>query len=187
MGPGRADLDAKVVVAAGRLSPQKGFDLLVRAWAHVHETHPDWRLRIYGDGPRRAGLGRRIERLGLGDVVTLEGPSPDLGAELARASTFVLSSRFEGLPLVLLEAMSLGMAVVSFDCPTGPRDVVADRRNGLLVPPERIKALAAALVEVMDDPALRRTLAAGAVQTAADYRMEAIGPQWDALLTRPPS
>ena len=115
MGPGRADVDARTVLAAGRLTPQKGYDMLLQAWPAVAAEHPDWRLRICGDGKDRELLERLIGEAGVGDSVSLEGPARELASDMEQSSVFVLSSRHEGLPLVLLEAMSKGMAVVSFD------------------------------------------------------------------------
>jgi glycosyltransferase involved in cell wall biosynthesis len=182
MGAGRADLDAPVVLAAGRLSPQKGFDLLLQAWAQVAERHPGWRLRICGSGPLREPLAALIAELGLEASARLDRPASDLPAEMQRSAVFALSSRFEGLPLILLEAMSKGMAVASFDCPTGPDDLIDDHVNGLLVPREDVAGLAAALDELMSDRELRRRCGAAAVETAREYTMAAVGPEWDALL-----
>jgi glycosyltransferase involved in cell wall biosynthesis len=182
MGPGTADLDAKVIITAGRFTRQKGYDLLIPAFARVAERHPEWKLRIFGGGPERAALSALAEELGLDGTVTLEKPAADLATEMEQASIYVLSSRYEGLPLVLLEAMSKGMAAVSFDCPTGPADVVDDHVNGLLVPAQDSDALAAGMLELIEDAGLRRRCAAAAVQTAREYTMERVGPQWEALL-----
>ena len=95
---------------------------------------------------------------------------------------FVLSSRFEGFPLILLEAMSKGLPVVSFDCPTGPRELIENRRNGMLVADGDVDALAAGMREMIADPELRERLAAASVETVQAYSMQAIGPRWDALL-----
>jgi glycosyltransferase involved in cell wall biosynthesis len=181
LGGGSADLDERMVLAAGRLTPQKGFDLLVRAFAGISPAHPEWRLRICGEGRERETLRRLIDAQGLAGVVDLPGRR-DLGKEMAGASIFVLSSRLEGFPLVLLEALSMGMAVVSFDCPTGPRDIVEHERNGLLVPAGDVDALADAVGRVMVDEDLRRRIGAAGIETARAYGMDQIGPQWDALL-----
>jgi glycosyltransferase involved in cell wall biosynthesis len=101
---------------------------------------------------------------------------------MERASIYALSSRFEGFPLVLLEAMGKGMAPVAFDCPTGPADIIDDHRNGLLVPFKDVAALGAALLEMIEDEELRRRCGAAAVETARSYTMEAVGPMWDRLL-----
>jgi glycosyltransferase involved in cell wall biosynthesis len=182
MGPARADLSATVAFAAGRLTPQKGYDMLIPAWAQVVARHPEWRLRICGDGKDRGKLEALIREHGMEQAISLEGPARDIATDMERTSIFVLSSRHEGLPLVLLEAMSKGMAVVSFDCPTGPADVIEDRRNGLLVPPRDVDALAAAMIEMIEDEQLRRRCADGAIETARGYRMDAVGPRWEALL-----
>jgi glycosyltransferase involved in cell wall biosynthesis len=179
-GP-RADLSAPVVIAAGRLTRQKGFDMLIPAFGPVAAAHPGWRLRICGSGDLHDDLQRLIEERGLSDVIELPG-AQDLADEMAKASIFVLSSRFEGFPLVLLEAMSKGMAVVAFDCPTGPAEVVDDHRNGILVPAGDIDALSAGIDQLVQDEDLRRRCASAAVETARSYTMDAIGPRWDELL-----
>jgi glycosyltransferase involved in cell wall biosynthesis len=182
MGGPKADLSARTILAAGRVTPQKGFDLLIRAFGQVAPDHPDWHLRILGRGQQLEDLERLVDEHGIRSQVTLDPPSEDLGGEMSRASIYALSSRFEGFPLVLVEAMSKGMAVVAFDCPTGPADAIDDHRNGILVPPRDVDAYAAGLREMMDDEELRRRCGAAAVETARRYGMERIGPQWDALL-----
>jgi glycosyltransferase involved in cell wall biosynthesis len=174
----------KVVVAAGRLGRQKGFDMLVQAWAGVHEVHPDWQLHIFGAGKWRDKLATMIAERGLGDVVTLRGITRDLDGEFAKASVFVLSSRKEGLPMVLLEAMGAGLPVVSFDCPTGPADVVDHGVNGLLVPAEDVPGLAAGLSRMIENAGQRETFGAAARVTAADYEMPVVAGHWNDLFTR---
>jgi glycosyltransferase involved in cell wall biosynthesis len=180
LGGANADLGAKIVLAAGRLTPQKGFDMLIRAWAGVSPAHPDWKLRICGSGQHQERLKMQVTARGLTDSIEMPG-ARDLSEEMANASIFVLSSRYEGFPLVLLEAMSKGMAVVSFDCPTGPAEVIDDHRNGLLVTARSVKGLAAAISELIEDESLRRRVGPAAIQTARDYTIEAVGPRWEAL------
>ena len=176
-------LGAPLVVAAGRLAHQKGFDRLIDAFAQVADDHPAWRVRICGKGELREPLQRRIDGAGLTGRVELAGAVKDMGAAMAQASVFVLSSRSEGFPLILLEAMGKGLAPVAFDCRTGPADIVDDRRNGLLVPDGDVDALAAAMGEMMADEDLRRRCAAAARETVRAYDMAAaIGPRWEALL-----
>jgi glycosyltransferase involved in cell wall biosynthesis len=181
LGP-PSPLSEPVILAAGRLSRQKGFDLLIRAFAEVRARHPQWRLVICGGGGWRPRLEQLIDRLELGGAVSLPGPAEPLAREMERASVYALSSRFEGFPLVLLEAMAKGLAVAAFDCPTGPREVIDDHANGLLVAAGDVPAMAAALDELMRDAALRRRLAAAAVRTAQAFTIEAVGPRWEALL-----
>jgi glycosyltransferase involved in cell wall biosynthesis len=143
--------------------------------------HPEWTLRICGRGQLRGELRRMVADAGLGGVIELPGPR-DLADEMANASIFVLSSRFEGFPVVLVEAMSKGMAVVSFDCPTGPAEIIEDHRNGILVPSGDLAGLSVAITEFIEDEALRRRCAEAALETAAAYTMDAVGVRWENLL-----
>ncbi len=181
---GPADPSSPVVIAAGRLTNQKGFDRLVPAFEQVVRKHPDWTLRIYGSGQHGPRLRRMILDAGLHDHVFLMGQADRMGEELARGSIYVLSSRFEGLPMVLLEAMSKGLAVVSFDCPRGPADLITHGENGLLVPEGDVDALARGLLDLVEDEDARRRLGAAAVTTAAGYDADAVGRQWNDLLDR---
>ncbi|MFI1482381.1 glycosyltransferase family 4 protein [Streptomyces sp. NPDC020747] len=176
-----SDHRSKIAVAAGRLFPQKGFDLLIPAWARLVETYPDWQLRIYGSGEKKTELRELIEEHHLYNHVFLMGHTDRLDDELAKASFYVLSSRFEGLPMVMIEAMSHSLPVVSFDCPTGPSDVLTHGVDGLLVAPEDPDALADAMAKLMGDRALRADMGVAAVLTAASYGPDAVHPRWEAL------
>ena len=180
--PPRADLSAKRIFAAGRYTAQKGYDFLIPAFAPVAAAHPDWELKLCGRGKDTEKLRALIAQHGLEDRVTLAGPTDDVPGEMAQASIYALSSRYEGFPLVLIEAMSKGMACVAFDCPTGPADIVDDHRNGLLVPARDVEGLTAALMEMVSDEDLRRRCGDAAVETAERYTMAAIGPKWDEMM-----
>jgi glycosyltransferase involved in cell wall biosynthesis len=179
----RSPLRRPVAIAAGRLRRQKGFDRLVPAFARVARAHPDWELRICGRGPQRKRLERLVSKHDVRGNVELAGAVRSLDAELAGASIFILSSRFEGLPMVMLEAMSMGLPVVSFDCPTGPSELVDDGVNGILVPEGDVDALADAILALVEDPERRRRYGAAAAAKAEAFRMSTVGPQWAALLS----
>jgi glycosyltransferase involved in cell wall biosynthesis len=182
LGGGISALDAPVIVAAGRLQRQKGFDLLIDAFAPIADGHPQWEVRIYGGGPEKAALQRQIADRGLEGRVRLMGPTRELGAALAQGSVFVLSSRWEGFGLVIVEAMSRGLPVVSFDCPRGPSDIITEGRDGLLVPERDTTALGAAMERLIDDAAARKAMGAAALERARDYDGDAIAARWAALL-----
>ena len=172
-----------VILAAGRLARQKGFERLVRAFAAVAPEIAGWRLRICGAGPEAAALRQLAGELGVGRRVDLPGCVPDMALELSRASVFALTSRFEGLPMVLLEAMTAGLPIVAFDCPTGPGEVIDDGRDGVLVPDGDEDALAAALRALVADPGRRRALGEAAAQAAAEaYAPATVGRHWDRVL-----
>lgn len=145
----------KVFTAVGRLVPQKGFDLLIDAFAAVAGAHPDWILRIWGEGPDRAALEQQVMKRGMQGRIQLPGISDGPGSWIKSADAFVLSSRFEGWGLVLGEAMAAGIPAVSFNCHWGPAEMIADGQDGLLVPPGDPAALGAAMSRLMGDAALR--------------------------------
>lgn len=146
----RAPNDAPVVLAAGRLIPQKDFATLIEAFALLRRTRPA-RLLILGEGDLRAALTTHAARLGLANDVALPGFEPNLFSAMRAAQLFVLSSRFEGLPGVLIQAMACGTPVVSTDCPSGPHEVLEGGRWGRLVPVGNVAALAAAMGAALDD------------------------------------
>lgn len=177
----RSPLTATVAVSAGSLIQRKGFDLLVDAWRAVAAAHPDWTLRIYGVGAEADALGRRIADAGLAATVTLEGFEPDLAGRLDEASLFVLPSRREGMPMVLLEAMAAGLPVVAFDCPTGPADVLEGGRHGVLVPAGDVPALADGIARVLSDADERHRLAEAGATRVRDFDPLATARRWESL------
>ena len=171
------------LLAVGRLAPEKGFDLLIEAFAQAAPRHPGWNLVILGEGPLRADLERRIAERHLGARIAMPGFDAHVRRAMRRADLFVLSSRYEGFPNALLEAMTEGRACVSFDCNAGPRELIDHRKNGWLVPGGDAHALAAALDTLMDDAALRAQLGRRARDISATYSIAAILDQWNALVT----
>ncbi len=182
LGGPQAALDAPLVVAAGRLESQKGFDLLIEAWTRVAAAQPGWQLRIYGSGPRRDDLRRLILERELYDSVLLMGRTRRMGEAMSAASVFVLSSRFEGFGMVVVEAMSKGLPVVSFDCPRGPGEIIRAGEDGILVPAEDVGGLADGILALIEDEPRRRRYGAAAVENARTYAVPAIAERWEELL-----
>ncbi|WP_411280385.1 glycosyltransferase family 4 protein [Gemmatimonas sp.] len=169
------------IAAVGRLIPLKGFDTLLRAFALVRVTHPAWRLVICGEGPLRSALEAQRSALGLEDVVSLPGRTNAVDEVLAESAVFVLTSRYEGFPNVLLEAMACGCACVATDCDSGPSELLADDSLGLLVPVDDAVALAEALTRTLDDAAYRSRLGESARESTQRYAMAHILKAWDVV------
>jgi glycosyltransferase involved in cell wall biosynthesis len=166
----------------GRLEPQKGFDLLIRAYASVADSRPDWDLTILGEGGERRALEGLVARLGLSTRISLPGRDPEALGALRRSDLFVLSSRYEGFPNALLEAMACGVPVISFDCPSGPADIVSDGVDGRLVPAEDVDGLAAAIVELTGSEPLRLAFGAKGAEAAARYSVDRLARRWEEVL-----
>ena len=175
-----ADLSARTVLAVGRYTHQKAFDRLLRAWAAA-AVPEGWRLRIVGDGEEREALSSLVDTLGIGGTVLLDGPRADMDAVYREASILALSSRYEGLPMVLLEAQAYGLPAVAFNCQCGPSEVIADGKSGLLVPQGDIPALAKALETLMNNETLRREMGAEALADSRRWDKDMIMGQWTSL------
>jgi glycosyltransferase involved in cell wall biosynthesis len=170
------------LVAVGRLVHQKGFDLLLQAFAAIAAAHPEWTLTIWGEGEQRAALEALCAHLALVGRVQLPGLTERPGQWVEEADVFVLSSRYESFGNVITEAMVAGLPVIAFDCPWGPRDILRDGEDGLLVPPEDVDALAAAMRRLIVDADLRRRLGAAAAHNVRRFARDAIIAEWDALV-----
>ncbi|MBX9459775.1 MAG: glycosyltransferase family 4 protein [Rhizobium sp.] len=169
----------KVVAAVGRLTHQKGFDILLEAFAKIEAFFPDWRLVIWGEGDDRGKLEERRRALGLEGRVEMPGVTAKPGQWVECADVFVLSSRYEGWGIVLLEAMAAGLPVVSFDCKWGPASMISHDEDGLLVPPEDPVALAEGLARLLSDEGLRARLSLRATETTKRYSKDRVLAQWD--------
>ncbi|WP_272977056.1 glycosyltransferase family 4 protein [Deinococcus geothermalis] len=173
--------DRNIVLAAGRLTEQKGFDLLLDAWAQLEADFPNWTLRIVGDGEEATNLRAQALHAGL-ERVAFVGKVQDMHAEYSAAGLYCLSSRYEGLPLVLLESQAFGLPVVAFDCQTGPQEIIEHDVNGLLVPPGDTDALAGALRQLMSDSVRRTSLSERSHALASRFGVEEILTRWEDLL-----
>jgi len=176
--------DSKVIVAAGSLVPRKGFDRLIQAFAPIVPEHPDWQLHIYGKGGERAKLARLVAELAVDDNVVLKGFDPAYTDRLANAAVYALSSHFESFGMVIIEAMGVGVPVIAFDCPSGPRHLIRDGVDGLLIPNDDIPAFTAGLRRLVEDDDFRRSAGTAALETMPQYSVEAVVARWEALFSR---
>lgn len=170
------------LVAVGRLSEEKGFDKLIEAFAKIAPHYPDWHLAILGEGPERASLENRVRQHGLQRRVELPGVVRNLEDYLHASDIFVLTSRYEGFPNALCEAMACGRPVISFDCPVGPREIIVDGEDGLLVPAGDVSALAVALRRLIENPDEAARMADRAVTVVERFGEEAVAARWEELL-----
>jgi GalNAc-alpha-(1->4)-GalNAc-alpha-(1->3)-diNAcBac-PP-undecaprenol alpha-1,4-N-acetyl-D-galactosaminyltransferase len=172
----------RAVVSMGRLHEVKGFERLIAAFACVAPDHPEWSLVIWGDGEARPSLEAEVRRLGLAGRVHLPGRTDCPADALRRGDIFAMSSRTEGFPVALCEAMACGLPAVSFDCPSGPRHVVRDGVDGVLVPDGDVPALGAALDRLMTDEGERRRLASRAPDVLARFGADSVIARWEQLV-----
>ncbi|WP_030815030.1 glycosyltransferase family 4 protein [Streptomyces sp. NRRL F-2799] len=171
----------KVVVSIGRLGHQKGIDMLLDTWAEAAPGHPGWTLRIYGSGPDEAALKQQCTELGLDDSVEWAGQTDDVVGALHGASVFVQSSRGEGFPLALLEAMACGVPCAAFDCAPGVREIVRTEEDGLLARPGNTSELARQLGRLMESAELRDSMGEKARANVQRYSPAAITDRWEEL------
>ena len=171
-------LDTKSMIAVGRMSYQKGYDRMIEAWRHVADKFPDWKLNIFGGGELRGELETQIKRANLSDVVELHEPSSAIMSEYSKNSALVLSSHYEGLPMVLLEAMSVGLPLISFDCQCGPKDIIEPEKNGLLVRDGDVRGLANAIIKIIEDSNFRKRLGGNSLEKSRLYAKDEVMARW---------
>lgn len=169
------------VIAVGRLDYQKSFDRLLEAWSLIPSNlRNTWRLDIFGQGEWEQMLKEKIVRLGIADSASICGPTKRIFDEYASSDFLVMSSHYEGFPMVMIEAMACGLPVVSFDFPCGPRDIIREGENGLIVKEGDIPALAATMQRVMEDTSLLEKMSSGAKQLSKTYSETAVMAKWEA-------
>lgn len=176
-----APLTAKSMIAVGRLSYQKGYERLVKAWKIVADKHPDWRLNIFGGGELKDDLESLIKNVDLNNYIKIHEPTAQILREYVNNSALVLSSRYEGLPMVLLEASSVGLPLISFTCQCGPKDIIMSGYNGLLVNEGDIDGLAEAIIKVIENPELRKEMGKNSLEKSTEYNKEIIMNKWNGL------
>lgn len=183
IAPAHATQIEKRVIAVGRLDYQKGFDRLIEAWALVqqNEAFRDWRLDIFGQGEWREMLEQMICERGLQQTARINAPSKQIGAEYAASSLLVMSSNYEGFPMVMIEAMACGLPVVAFEFKCGPKDIINNHHNGIRVEEGNIPALADAMMELMQNSELRKQMSLEARKVTETYSEERVMRRWVTL------
>lgn len=175
-----SDVSQKRVIAVGRLDYQKGFDRLIKAWELVQKSgkYTDWRLDIFGQGEWKEMLNGMIRKAGLDKTAFINPPTNQIGDEYAASSILVMTSNYEGFPMVMIEAMACGLPVISFDYKCGPKDIIREGRNGLIVSDGDIVGFAEAMMKVMSDEDYRMSLSVGAKEIVSTYSEENVMNQW---------
>ncbi len=180
-----SDVTNHRVIAVGRLDYQKGFDRLIQAWEYINKSglYSDWRLDIFGQGEWKEMLQEMVQAKNLSVSVHLNSPVKTIGEEYVNSSLLVMSSNYEGFPMVMIESMAIGLPVVAFDFKCGPRDIISDGENGLLVSNGDIPGLAEAMMKLMGDYELRRRMSVKARQVVDTYSEKAVMDKWVRLFT----
>lgn len=177
-----SNCSSKKVIAAGRYVSQKGFDMLLESWKIVSKLHPDWTLSIYGAGNKTA-FEQTVTSNKMEESVTLYGAVDNLNSKLLESSIFAFSSRFEGFGMVVAEAMSCGVPAVAFACPCGPKDIITNNVDGLLVEPENIEEFAQKLCYLIDNESIRKEMGRQAHIRSKDFDIKVIAQQWHNLFS----
>lgn len=182
-----AELTNKKVIAAGRISPVKNFGDLMRAWAIVHRTCPEWQLDIFGEDylDTRKELRKLVNSLNLEQSVSFPGTIDRMTEKMSAYSIYAMTSETECFPMVLLEALSVGLPVVSYDCPNGPRNIVTHGSDGLISPHHDVELLAENLLRLIRDEELRQIMGRAAKQNVLRFGTPHVMKQWQKLLNLP--
>lgn len=181
----KANLDNKQVIAAGRISPVKAFDQLITAWKEVYALFPDWQLHIYGQDYQNTSeqLQKQINLLGLQEVVLFKGSVDNMTEKMTEYSIYAMSSVTECFPMVLLEALSVGLPVVSYDCPNGPRNIITSNMDGLIVENQNPEALAQGLIQLIGNEDRRKEMGDHAKRNSVRFETESVMKKWITLFT----
>ena len=177
----KSDCESKKIISVGRLTEQKGFDLLIKAWALMAKKYTDWEINIYGNGELEKYLNSLIQKYNVCDSFHINPPTPDIASKYCESSFYVMSSRFEGFGLVLTEAMSCGIPCISFDCPYGPSEIIQNGIDGILVKNGDINALAEKIEYLIENKAIRKEMGRKAITDIARYEPNIVMESWKNL------
>jgi glycosyltransferase involved in cell wall biosynthesis len=175
-----SDCSAKKVIAAGRFVHVKGYDMLIDSWKIVSEKHPDWTLTIYGAGNKESFRRQAVDN-GIADKCFFEEPVSNLADKFIESSIFAFSSRFEGFGMVITEAMASGIPPVAFACPCGPKEIINDGINGILVEKGNINSLAEKINYLIENKDVRKEMGLAARKRAEQFQIEVVAKEWESL------
>lgn len=176
--------ESKKIISVGRLDKQKGYDILIDVWNKISKKYPEWTLEIYGDGPEKEKLQDKINKLKLQETFILRGATTNIQEKYLESSIYVMSSRYEGMPMVLLEAMECGLPVVSFDCPCGPKDIIKDNQDGYLVKFGDIEGMVEKIEILIKDEEKRKIFGKRAKENIQRFSQDKIMQQWKELFEK---
>ena len=179
-----APLEAKRCISGGRFEKQKNYDDMVRVWKKVHARHPDWRLDLYGNGKKKARTEALIRKEGLEGSVFVHPATPQFKEEMMASSLYLMTSLYEGFPMVLVETSAIGLPCVCMSCPCGPAEFIEDGVNGMLAAPGDIDGMADKVCTLIERPELRRDMGRAISRKAVEFTTERILGQWDRLFRR---
>ena len=177
-------LEAKRCISGGRFQKQKNYDDMIRVWKKVHERHPDWTLELFGNGNKKSRTEAQIKREGLQDVVHIHPATTHIKEEMMASSMYLMTSLYEGFPMVLTETAAIGLPCVCFKCPCGPGEFIEDGVSGMLANPGDIDTMADKICTLIENPELRKSMGREIYKKAGDYTPDKILDQWDALFKR---
>lgn len=178
-----SECKSKRVISVGRLSKQKGFDILIDVWKLVSEKHPDWSLDIFGEGECRNFLQEKAKGNGLYNI-EFHRPVCNINDKYLESSIFVLSSRYEGFGIVLIEAMACGLPCVTFNCPCGPSEIVVDGESGFVVPAGNVELMADKICTLIENYELRIAMGQNALKSVSRYDIDVVMSKWKELLQK---
>lgn len=179
-----APLEARRCISGGRFEKQKNYDDMVRVWKIVHAAHPDWTLDLYGNGKKKARTEAMIRREGLEGSIVVHPATPRIKEEMLASSIYLMTSLYEGFPMVLVETAAIGLPCVCMSCPCGPAEFIEDGVNGMLARPGDIETMARKVCTLIEHPELRRSMGREINKKAGDFTPDRILPQWDRLFRR---